>query len=626
MTAVPATSAPRSSRTPLLLAPVTPIVRRMRLRARLVALTLVLLVPAAVLGQAFLSTSRAQVSFAAKEREGVVVLRPALHALADVAAGRDVDLTALGAAVAAHPGLGVETQLATVRAKASAATNPAGRADLAAALADLVTAVGNGSNLVLDPDLDSFYVMDALVVQLSGALVGSAQAQVPPGTGPAEARIAARALLAGGLDARAMAVGSDVRTAVEKTSASGLGTRLAALGDAGTAADRLNQTLAASLEVTTPADATAFTTAAAAAVDPAVAALDALLAARADRLSGTEQRILVISAVAIALAVWLVLAVVVLTRRDSELTVEAVRALADGDLRPRDLPDGRDEFGDIGRSLGEATTTLREMITSIGEDAVTLAAASEEVSVASMSIADAAQRTSASARTATDAAQAVFAHVDSLSAASTQFGASIGEIAHSASEAARVAVAATDLARRTTTTVDQLGRSSAEITDVIGLIRAVAEQTNVLALNATIEAARAGEAGRGFAVVANEVKDLAQQTAAATTDITDRVTQIQADGAAAAEAIGQIASVIDQINEFQTSIAGAVEEQSVTAVEISQRAAEAASSAGSISESVTVVADTAEVTSGSASDSQAASHDLARMSSQLQTLVGQFQH
>lgn len=625
MSAVPATSAPRSSRTPLLLAPVTPIVRRMRLRARLVALTLVLLVPAAVLGQAFLSTSRAQVSFAAKEREGVVVLRPALHALADVAAARDVDLTALDAAVTAHPGLGVEAQLAAVKAKVPGATTPTGRADLAAALADLVTAVGNGSNLVLDPDLDSFYVMDALVVQLPAALASAARAQVPP-AGSAETRIATRALLAGGLNARAMAVGSDVRTAVEKTSASGLGTRLAALREAGTAADRLNQSLAASLEATTPADATAFTTAAAATVDPAVAALDALLAARADRLSGTEQRILVISAVAIALAVWLVLAVVVLTRRDSELTVEAVRALADGDLRPRDLPDGRDEFGDIGRSLGEATTTLREMIGSIGEDAVALAAASEEVSVASMSIADAAQRTSASARTATDAAQSVFAHVDSLSAASTQFGASIGEIAHSASEAARVAVAATDLARRTTTTVDQLGRSSAEITDVIGLIRAVAEQTNVLALNATIEAARAGEAGRGFAVVANEVKDLAQQTAAATTDITDRVTQIQADGAAAAEAIGQIASVIDQINEFQTSIAGAVEEQSVTAVEISQRAAEAASSAGSISESVTVVADTAEVTSGSASDSQAASHDLARMSSQLQTLVGQFQH
>src|SRR5690349_4709194 len=45
------------------------------------------------------------------------------------------------------------------------AGGPPGRAD-GAGRAGLVTQVANGSNLILDPDLDSFYVMDALVTKL----------------------------------------------------------------------------------------------------------------------------------------------------------------------------------------------------------------------------------------------------------------------------------------------------------------------------------------------------------------------------------------------------------------------------------------------------------------------------
>ena len=83
----------------------------------------------------------------------------------------------------------------------------------------------------------------------------------------------------------------------------------------------------------------------------------------------------------------------------------------------------------------------------------------------------------------------------------------------------------------------KLGESSAEIGNVIKVITSIAEQTNLLALNATIEAARAGEAGKGFAVVATEVKDLAQETARATEDISRRVEAIQADTDGAVTAI-----------------------------------------------------------------------------------------
>ncbi len=63
------------------------------------------------------------------------------------------------------------------------ALSGADRAAQVAAAHALIDAVGDGSNLLLDPDLDSFYVMDAAVVrlpemlELNWRLLGQARAQ-----------------------------------------------------------------------------------------------------------------------------------------------------------------------------------------------------------------------------------------------------------------------------------------------------------------------------------------------------------------------------------------------------------------------------------------------------------------
>jgi methyl-accepting chemotaxis protein len=298
--------------------------------------------------------------------------------------------------------------------------------------------------------------------------------------------------------------------------------------------------------------------------------------------------------------------------------------LADGDLTRTTGLESRDEPGRMGRSLDAAMARLRTTVQTIENSAAALAGASERMTDTSTHIAASAEQTSVQAQAVSAAAEEVSRSVETVSAGSEEMGASIREISQNAAEAARVAAEAVSVTATTSATMGKLGESSAEIGNVIKTITSIAEQTNLLALNATIEAARAGDAGKGFAVVASEVKDLAQETARATEDISRRVEAIQADTSGAVAAIEEISVVIERISEFQTTIASAVEEQTATTAEMNRSVSEAATGSGEIAENITGVAEAARMTSQSVIETQEATADLARMSSELRSVVSAF--
>ena len=372
-TALPATHAARRPLPPAVLRPGLAVVDRMRTSLRLGVLVALLLLPVLVATWAFTTTMNGQIAFSARERAGVVVVGPALKQLVRVAAGQRPDLTGVERGVAAHPELDAGTELEAVRTALDAASawTPTDRLAVATELSALVTKVGDTSNLILDPDLDSFYVMDATIVQLPKGLVGVVRSQT---TATGQQAVPDQAVLAGALAGAGDALTGDVATAVKNTARAGLDRELAPVTAAGQALGALSRSLTATLATPGPApDSTAFATARAAtdAVPALTSSLDGLLRTRLDGLALRRTVVLGVVGGGLLLAVYTAVAVWWRIRHDVALTVAGIAAIARGDLRPGRLPAGRDEFGDVAASLVQ----VRERVASLvaGIDRITTA-------------------------------------------------------------------------------------------------------------------------------------------------------------------------------------------------------------------------------------------------------------
>lgn len=129
--------------------------------------------------------------------------------------------------------------------------------------------------------------------------------------------------------------------------------------------------------------------------------------------------------------------------------------------------------------------------------------------------------------------------------------------------------------------MNEISESSKKIEAIMKIIDDIAFQTNLLALNASVEAARAGEHGKSFAVVADAVRALAQKSAESAKEIgtliSDSLQKIE-NGKASVDRSGvsmnAILSSIENVNSLNGEIAHSSQEQTAGIQQIAQAVSE----------------------------------------------------
>jgi len=233
---------------------------------------------------------------------------------------------------------------------------------------------------------------------------------------------------------------------------------------------------------------------------------------------------------------------------------------------------------------------------------------------------DTQERSSTVVNTSSEAAQIS----SNVAAASEELTASIKEISVQTQRSSHIAEEATAKAEAAKQVIELLSEKSGHVSEIIAVITGVAEQINLLALNATIESARAGEAGKGFAVVASEVKNLATQVSKATGEITQQINEMQAATQTSVKSVMEILGVISQVFDSTSAVAAAVEEQSAVTNDIAKNITQAASGTRDISSNMLLVQDGARQTGDESNKVLEAAQGLVTQSTALQQKVEAF--
>ena len=656
---------------------------KLKIRNKLAVLCSAFLLPIAFLTFLFITQTQKDVSFAAKELEGSGYFNALRHELTAIIAlsqrsGTTADLERAQRQVLGFDGDKAQSMNAAESAgkaaeaiKSTVSMSSDAAADAYDAAIDAVTdhmgKVEDGSNLTLDPDLDSFYTQDFVTVKLpavastaSRALTASLPllSSKTPSVEETVTFLTAKGAFAAAMTALDGDMTSGERNNPDGSMKSNLNgsyaTLTAAAGEYGKLLDAI-----ASSESSRPAvnQLKSVRQALSATIDGfwtlSLAELDHLLAARISSLNRTMYWSLTLTLAVFLASVglaWWIAGSIGAPILDMHIVMHRI---ATGDTAV-DVPHtGRQD--EIGVMAGDVEYFRRSVIAAtdlrikqqaeaarkearvVQLDALTrnfegnaldvvrvVASSAVELHSTAQSVNTVALEAGTQSNHVKSTTSHIGTDVQAMATAAEALAASIDEISRQVEQAAGISQTASDEITRTNAMVSNLAGSADKIGEVVALINDIAARTNLLALNATIEAARAGEAGKGFAVVANEVKNLANQTARATDEITAQVNAVQEDTRNAVDAIHRIGGVINQVRDISVSISANVDEQGAATVAIARNAQTVANGSVQIYTEIGDVSEAVSTAAAAATQVLSAADDLAHNADKLQQEVVSF--
>ncbi|MFN7983802.1 MAG: methyl-accepting chemotaxis protein [Vicinamibacterales bacterium] len=447
----------------------------------------------------------------------------------------------------------------------------------------MIAQAGDTSNLVLDPDLDSYYTMDAVVVGLPQTLARLVNVTTETQAIKAGSSAAGREAEYGGFAAMLKEsdgdrITGDLQSAVnEDANFNGVSDTLSAkLMPAKDQYDKSNQALVAAITEFDKGDRAAINTvddsaratfvAAKALLDTASGELDALLKTRESNLRMSRIEALGLSGAAVIGALVLVFFI---TRSITVPLAETTAELSDG---AQQTLSASDQVASSSQSLAQGSS----------EQAASL----EETSASMEEMASMTRRNAESTREAATLVADVHTKVNDSQEALQQMVSSMSAIQE----------------------------SSQKVSKIIRTIDEIAFQTNILALNAAVEAARAGEAGMGFAVVADEVRNLAQRSAQAAKDTAGLIEESIGKAQVGNQKVAQVATAITGITDSVNRVKGLIDE-------VSEASNQQTQGLDQVAQALAQMERVTQGTAATAEESAAASEELSAQASSTMEVV-----